>query len=121
MAHYDDYEDKKDRERAEAAYVKVDAGERLDRSTLTFLMHHWRGSTNLGLALGNGQTCFYRHEKSKEVYVAIGLCLREADLRPLVRYHPLGSPELELSRPMDEWDAKFVRVYANTVYDRVPR
>lgn len=111
MSHCDDYEEKRDRQRAEAAYERVAREEKLDRATLTFLSYHWRSQS--GITPGTT----YLHEKSGDVYVALGITLREADLQPLVRYHLLGFSDCELSRPLDEWRERFRRVHAKTVYE----
>ena len=104
-----DYDDDEDRRRRDRAYEAVARDEKLSQSELVFLSHYWADSIHV-----DGT---YRHEKSGDVYVAKGLTLREADLQPLVRYHPLGAPGCELSRPLDEWRDRFRRVYAKTVYE----
>lgn len=49
----------------------------------------------------------YRHKKTGDSYMAIGVSLRESDLLPLAQYSPLEDTRVVFSRPLDEFLEKF--------------
>lgn len=52
----------------------------------------------------------YIHEKSGNLYMVAGLTLREADMALLVKYYDPyleTTPEIEFTRPIDEFLEKF--------------
>lgn len=52
----------------------------------------------------------YRHIKSGGIYVAISVSFMEADMAPLVTYHPIMNEWTKFTRQLQEFNEKFILV-----------